>query len=658
MADRHRVKFLPMDRTFYASKGESILDVAMRSGVYINASCGGNGTCRRCKVTITSGEVSSAPGAAMPPEEYQAGVRLACASYPLSDISVTIPLESQIDRTVLRRAAQGKHILSPARVDGLVKRWSVEPPTVKKHLKLRPPSLEDNASDLSRLLLELRKQTGIDASLDFSVLDPLARKIREADWSVTPTLLRTSHGWKILTIEAGNTEGRNYAVAVDIGTTTVCAQLLDIANPSDGRGRQKALTERRIVAESSDYNEQISYGEDVISRIMYAQKPDGLKRLKTSVIDTINRLIDEMVEQAEIDMDDVSQVVLAGNTTMTHLALGLDPRYLMLDPYVPTANEIPFAKAERIGLRAGRNASAHFFPSVASYVGGDVVAGVLGSGMFQRGEVALFIDVGTNGEIVVGNREWLTCASCSAGPAFEGGGISSGARAGRGAIEQVRINPSTFEPMLLTIGRGKPIGICGSGLIDAMAELFETGLIEQNGRFHRGAKTERIRERQGVWEYVVCHAPDTGIGRDIVLTEGDIDNLMRAKAAIYAGCRVLLENLGLDIHDIERVIIAGGFGRHLGLEKAKMIGLLPDIPADKFLFVGNGSLLGARLACLSYKLSREAKAIAERMTNIELSNSRSFMDEFVAAMFIPHTDEHAFPEVLKQLRRAERGADS
>jgi uncharacterized 2Fe-2S/4Fe-4S cluster protein (DUF4445 family) len=591
-------------------------------------------------------------------EDQKAGVRLACMTHPLGDITVTIPLESQIDRTALKRSAQGKHLLSPARADSLTKGWSVSPSVVKKRLKLRPPSLEDNASDASRLLLELKNQTGIEGSLHIDLLTGLSSLIRKADWDITVTLSRTHEGWRILEVEPGGKEDRCYAVAVDIGTTTVCAQLVDISLPGSGHGRRKDPTEGRIVAESSDYNGQISYGEDVISRIMYAQKSDGLRRLQTTVVETINRLIDEMIEQTAIDIRDIAHVVLAGNTTMTHLALGLDPKYLMLEPYVPTATEIPIVKAERLGLRAGRNAPAHLFPSVASYVGGDIVAGVLGSGMFQRDEVTLFIDVGTNGEIVVGNREWLTCASCSAGPAFEGGGIASGVRAGRGAIEQVRINPSTLEPMLLTIGKTKAIGICGSGLIDALAALFEAGLVEQNGRINRGAKTERIREREGIWEYVFCYGPDTAIGKDIVLTEADIDNLLRAKAAIYAGCRVLLESVGLDIHDIERVIIAGGFGHYIGLEKAKTIGLLPDVPDDRFLFIGNGSLLGARLACLSYELGREAKTIAAGMTNIELSNSARFMDEFMAAMFIPHTDERAFPEVLKRFGKAGGGAAS
>jgi uncharacterized 2Fe-2S/4Fe-4S cluster protein (DUF4445 family) len=298
---------------------------------------------------------------------------------------------------------------------------------------------------------------------------------------------------------------------------------------------------------------------------------------------------------------------------------------------------------------------AYIFPSVASYVGGDIVAGILGSGVFQREEVTLFMDIGTNGEIVIGNKDWLTCTSCSAGPAFEGGGIKFGTRAGRGAIEQVRINPTTFEPMILTIGRTKPMGICGSGLIDAVAELLEAGIIDQNGTFKRELPTRRIREGESGWEYVLVYAPDTQIGRDIVLTEVDLDNLMRAKAALYAGCRVLLRNVGLAFEGLDRIIVAGGFGHYIDVEKAKMIGLLPDIDSDKFLFVGNGSLLGARLLSFSQELLRETERIARMMTNVELSNSTTFMDEFIAALFLPHTDESAFPSVMEHLSDRKTG---
>jgi uncharacterized 2Fe-2S/4Fe-4S cluster protein (DUF4445 family) len=283
-------------------------------------------------------------------------------------------------------------------------------------------------------------------------------------------------------------------------------------------------------------------------------------------------------------------------------------------------------------------------------VGGDIVAGVLGSGVFQRDEITLFMDIGTNGEIVLGNNDWLMCASCSAGPAFEGGGIKFGIRAGKGAIEQVKINPATFEPMILTIGRSKPLGICGSGLIDIVAELIEVGLIDQNGKFKRNLHTERIRSGESGYEYVLCYAPETQINRDIVITEVDLDNLIRTKAAVYAGCRVLLENAGLSFSDVEKFIIAGGFGHYIDIEKAQTIGLLPELPFERFVFVGNGALLGERLLSFSKNFLDEAERIARMMTNLELSNNNNFMDEFVAAMFLPHTDEKAFPGVIARLK--------
>jgi uncharacterized 2Fe-2S/4Fe-4S cluster protein (DUF4445 family) len=293
----------------------------------------------------------------------------------------------------------------------------------------------------------------------------------------------------------------------------------------------------------------------------------------------------------------------------------------MLCPYTPTANVIPPVRGRASAVGVAGHVPAYIVPGVASYVGGDNVAGVLGSGLFQSEEVTLFIDLGTNGEIVVGNREWLTCTSCSAGPAFEGGGIAFGMRAGKGAIEQVRINPATREPMILTIGRARPAGICGSGLIDAVADLFSAGVIGQDGKFDRDLPTARVREGASGWEYVLCYAGESGIGRDIVLSEVDLDNLIRAKAAIYAGCKTLLDSVGLGFADVERVIVAGGFGHYIDVEKAQLIGLLPDIAADRFVFVGNGSLLGARLMSLSRGLLSEAERIAANMTNVELADN-------------------------------------
>jgi uncharacterized 2Fe-2S/4Fe-4S cluster protein (DUF4445 family) len=638
-----------MDRIVAVSNEETVLEAAMRSGIHINASCGGNGTCGRCRITLREGRVDSSNDGLVGQVDYNNGVRLACRTHPLTDVTVELPFESQVDRLSLKRRRSASHVLSATDVDRLVEGWTINPRVFKKYLELHAPGPSDNLNDFSRLVRELRKQCHVrDVSIDFPVLKKLPNVMREGGWQITVTVARPGKGLRIINVEPGNHELRNYTLAIDIGTTTVWAQLIDTANCAALKkcGNLQGCTS----AEAADYNGQIRYGDDVITRIMYSQKPGGLKTLQETIILTINGLIHELLTTSGIDSTDISHIVAAGNTTMTQLALGLDPKYIMLAPYTPTANSFPPVRAIELGLAVKDHVWAYFFPCVASYVGGDIVAGILGSGVFQREEVTLFMDIGTNGELVIGNREWLTCTSCSAGPAFEGGGIQFGMRAGRGAIEQINISPSTYEPMLLTVGKAKPAGICGSGLIAAVGEFFETGIIDQNGKFNRDLPTKRVREGVYGWEYVLCYAEETQINKDIVLTEADLDNLIRAKAAVYAGCKTLLDSVGLAFDSVERVIIAGGFGHYLDIEKAQFIGLLPDISLDKFIFVGNGSLLGARLGSFSEELLRESERIAQNMTNIELANNNQFMHEFVAAQFIPHTDESAFPNIMKKIQ--------
>ena len=649
----YKVRFLPMDTVFPAADGENLLDVAMRSGVHINASCGGNGACGKCRVRLIEGDADSPAHQAISPEDYGKGVRLACVTSVRGNVTVEVPLESQVDRTALGRRREAPHILSPTDVGKLVAGMEIDPAVFKRYVELPPPTAEDNIPDLARLARELKTQRGIDVPyVDFRVLKKLAKTLRAAKWKVTATLATPGSSYTLINIEQGNREPENYSVVLDIGTTTVCGQLLDLANCSVVRITERLEDGRDLctLSESSDYNKQISFGEDVISRIVFSGKKGGLKKLQEAVVDTINRVIEELVASAGITTDSITHVVFAGNTTMTHLLLGLDPSFIMKAPYTPTTTFFPPVRVAGLGLKLGDYVHAFAFPSVASYVGGDIVAGVLGSGMFQRSETTLFLDIGTNGEIVLGNKDWLTCASCSAGPAFEGGGIEFGVRAGKGAIEQVRINPTTYEPMILTVGKSKPVGICGSGLIDTVAELLETGLIDQKGKFERNGKSKRVRPGANGYEYVLCYGPDTRIGRDIVITESDLDNLIRTKAAVYAGCKVLLDGLGLDLGDIDMVIVAGGFGHCIDLEKAITIGLLPELPAGKFIFVGNGSLLGARLVSFSKEFLKEARETARRMTNIELSTNPKFMNEFVASMFLPHTDEKAFPKVVERLK--------
>jgi uncharacterized 2Fe-2S/4Fe-4S cluster protein (DUF4445 family) len=423
---------------------------------------------------------------------------------------------------------------------------------------------------------------------------------------------------------------------MDIGTTTIYGQVIDLISGD-------------VLAEYGDFNGQISYGEDVISRIVYAEKPGGLQRLHEVVMGTINNVLDKIIKKSGIDHEDLSTITLAGNTTMTQLMLKINPRFIRRSPYVPAATLYPPTRAKDLGMAVGDHVSALVYPAVSSYVGGDIVAGVMGSGIYLTEKLTLYLDVGTNAEIVIGNQDWLACAACSAGPAFEGGGLKYGMRAEKGAIEDFSIDPLTYEPMLITIGNVRPKGICGSGLITMVATLFEMGIIDNLGKFNRDLDTERIRQADGIDEYVLAWKDETQIDRDVTLTEIDIENLIRAKGAIYSGCMTLLTEVGMSIQDIEHIILAGGFGSYVDLEKAMVIGLLPEMDPDKVTFIGNGSLMGARMSSLTNRIRKDVVEVTKKMTNFELSDTASYMDNYIAALFLPHTDINQFPKLKARL---------
>ncbi len=437
---------------------------------------------------------------------------------------------------------------------------------------------------------------------------------------------------RIINIQSGDTSERNYAIAMDIGTTTIYGQLVD-------------LISGEVLSQFGDFNAQISYGEDVISRIMYAEKEGGMERLRQVVMETINKVIGKLFIRAKIDPEEVSTITLAGNTTMTQLLLGVNPSYIRRSPYVPTSTLYPPLAAAGLGMNLPAHVIALVYPQVSSYVGGDIVAGVMGSGMYRSEKLTLYIDIGTNAEIVIGNKDWLACTACSAGPAFEGGGIKLGMRAANGAIEDFSIDLVTYEPMVITIGNVKPKGICGSGLIIMVASMFEAGVIDSRGKFNQDLDTTRVRKTDGIWEYVVVWKDETQIERDVVLTEPDIDNLIRAKGAVYSGCQTLLEEVGLGINDIEHVILAGGFGSYIDLEKAMAIGFLPETDPEKVTFIGNGSLMGAKMSSLTNRLRKDVGEVTNAMTNFELADTPSYMDHYIAALFLPHTDLNLFPRL-------------
>ncbi|MDD4858716.1 MAG: ASKHA domain-containing protein [Dehalococcoidales bacterium] len=638
------VHFNPDNVDIVVAKGENLLQAAIAAGVRLHASCGGSGTCGTCKVVIEKGDAETTRTTRISDEEYGRGVRQACQTRVLTDLTVYVPVESRLERAIVAR--EGKNV-SAALATG----WRFKPPLSKFYLELPPPTMTDNASDLSRLLRGLKQQYKLkNVGVDFDILKTLPGIVRRKNWRVTVTLLTTAvregrkddgRRLRIVNVEPGDTRERHYALAFDIGTTTVCGQLLD-------------LNKGKILADSIEFNGQIPYGQDVITRIAQAQKPGGLKKLQTAVIDTINKVIDNLLAKSQVNLKDIGHMTLAGNTTMTELLLGVDPQYIRLAPYIPAANFFPPVEVRSLGIHLRKGALIFVFPAVSSYVGGDIVSGVIGTGMYQRNKLTFFLDIGTNGEIVIGNSDWLVTASCSAGPAFEGGGIRHGIVATDGAIEDFDIDEKTYEPKIGVIGKSKPKGICGSGLINTIARMMEAGVITRNGKFQHNLPTKRIRTGEDGYEYVMAWAPDTQIGRDIVLTEIDIENLIRAKAAMYAGCQTLSKSVGTSCAAFDQVIIAGAFGSHLNIKSAITIGLLPELPEDRFIFVGNGSLLGARLVSFSTDLLDDSRRIAAMMTNIELSDSADFMDSYTAAMFLPHTHADVFPEVTRKLSERQK----
>ncbi len=430
-----------------------------------------------------------------------------------------------------------------------------------------------------------------------------------------------------------------WGAAIDIGTTTVTVWLVN-------------LVSGEVLTQVSEYNGQIKRGEDVISRIVYADRENGAIELQNLIVSTINSLIKtacKRVRDYELSPLEVVKVTVAANSIMTHLFLGIPARYIRLTPFVTVANEIFKLTAKEVGLIICPDGIIDCLPGVASYVGSDITAGVISSGMDDTSQITLFMDVGTNGEIVLGSREWMVSCACSAGPAFEGAGVINGMRATAGAIEEVWINQSTYEPEYRVIGNGKPKGICGSGLISLLAEMFMSGLVDRAGNINLNLGSKRIREGENGLEYVIAWGEQTEHGKDITITHVDIDNLIRAKGAIYAGYSVLADSVGVPMELIEQMLIGGSFGKYINVEKAVQIGLLPDLPWDRFQFLGNTSVRGAYLSLLDQDSRQRIRDIASRMTYIELSADNSFYEAFMSALFLPHTEQNRFPSVFEAL---------
>ena len=639
---RHTVLFLPHNKRITVRDGENLIRAAMEAGVHINASCGGEGVCGKCRVIIEQGDVDGGITEKLSREECAAGYRQACLSNVKSDIVVRIPVESDVDASVLNMQSTPRRASRIMEMDfeQLRQNGRFLPPVEKMYIELPEPSAKNNLPDVTRLVDYLK----LNFNESRLVVDlPVIRKIpgvfRKNNFKITITLARPVQAGRkthIVNVQPGDTTGKCYGIAMDIGTTTIYGRLID-------------LSTGKVMAEYGDFNKQIGFGEDVITRLIYAEKPGGLEKLHEVGLETTNNILRKIINDAGIDPEQILLVTLAGNTTMTQLMLKVDPKYIRRSPYVPASAVYPPIKAVDLDMALGEQVTTLIYPEISSYVGGDIVAGIMASGMYWSEELTLYMDIGTNAEIVIGNREWLACAACSAGPAFEGGGIKFGMRAAKGAIEDFSIDPLTLEPMNITIGNIRPKGICGSGLINIVATMFELGIIDNLGRFNRSLHTDRIRENDGVYEYVLARADVTRIDRDIVITEADLDNLIRAKGAMFSGCMTLLGEVGLSIDDIDRIILAGGFGSYVDLEKAMTIGLLPEIDPDKVVFIGNGSLTGATMACLANHIRQDVAEVIRKMTNFELSETASYMNNYIASLFLPHTDMNKFPRLKARI---------
>jgi len=638
---KHTITFVPDNITVTVDDNTNLFKAVKAAGLYVLSSCGGKGNCGKCKVVVREGTVE--PGKSrsyLSAEEIERGYVLACHSKVKSDLAVEIPQESRM---------QAKHkIATGARTDELIRHMKdaggcLESRISRTYLDINPPTIDDNIADFERVKRSL-DGAGLHAAnlhMNYMMLSKLPRVLREANWKVTASVFSVGEVLEILDIFPGDATETRYGAAVDIGTTTVVVYLVDMM---DGH----------IVGTASTYNSQVKCGDDVITRIVYATERNGLKELQDLAVGNVNTMLADLTEKNKVAPNMIDYIVVAGNTTMTHLFYGIDPQHIREEPYIPAATFFPLIRGKSVGLAIDPQAIIYSMPNVASYVGGDISAGVLVSQIHKQDQVSLFIDIGTNGEIVLGNKDWLVTAACSAGPAFEGSGIKFGMRAMEGAIEEVEIDPRTYEVNYRVIGDVKPIGICGSGMIDILAEMYLNNVIDQKGKIREEIGSKRIRRGESGLEYVIAWRVESAVNKEIVITEVDLDNLIRAKAAIYAGFATLLSHMGMTFAQVEHMYIAGGFGRYIDVERAITIGMLPDLPVDRFQFLGNTSIMGAYYGLLCDRLRHEAEEIAKKMTYIELSVSRSFMDEYMSALFLPHTDLGAFPTVRAEMEKRNR----
>jgi len=622
--DECTVTFFPQNTTVNVEKGTSLLEAVSQAHITINNLCGGDGICGRCKMIVREREVSGGITEKLTRDEIKRGFVLACMTYVKSDLVVEIPEETLAKEK--KKADKEADRFRDFEQTLLSEEFMPSPLTVKLNIELEKPSLANNTADHERLGEAICKKLEVFCSMQMGlkIMKRLPEILRKNDFRVTVTLGMRKNVGEIMNVEGGNTADSNYMVIVDMGTTTIVAHLVD------------ANTLKTIDAKAI-FNSQGIYGREVTRRMISAEKRGDEELQKLLVLD-INRLINALTEDKNVSLKDITAIVCAGNTAMGHFLLGLPTYNIRRNPYVATSVEPPPLRAAEVGIQINPRGLLYSLPGISAWVGSDVTAGILATGMYERDQISLLVDIGTNGEIVIGNKEWLVAVSASAGPALEGASVACGMRAESGAIERVYIENGDIK--YSTIGGKQPKGICGSGIIDAVAALLKKRYINRSGNFILNS-SECIETIKGVQSFILSSI-NGNRGKGIFITESDIENVITAKAAIYGAMKILLKRLDLDFSDISKFFIAGAFGNYINIENAIVIGLLPDIDRGKFEFVGNTSIRGAKMVAFYQEAFQKITSIRRATTYYDLMGAHDYVEEFQKALFLPHTDIEEF----------------
>ena len=628
--------------TATAAPGETLLETARAANVAIDAPCSGNGSCGKCRVKLLEGTVEGLQTSHITDEDYAAGWRLSCASKVSSDVTVMVPDIASAYQSRMKTAdlSTGEEVAIFTRLEEDLKAAGVDFSNdfMETEVTMEEPTLEDTMPDTERLTMALEGALGCDkVCLSYPTVHKLARVLRQSGFHVAVAGTLKDGVFHAMDVRNANEPQPMCGLAIDICTTTVSAVITD-------------LKTGRLLAKGSGGNGQIRYGADVINRIVEQGRKGGVERLQKAIVEeTLQPLTRALCASAKVDADRILRCCVASNTTMNHLLLGVDADPVRMEPYIPTFFHWDGLKAGDIRFVANPDAKVVLAPNIGSYVGGDITAGTLTSRIWDKDEFSLFIDLGTNGEIVFGNRDFMMSCACSAGPAFEGGDISCGMRATDGAVEGVTIDREALEPTLSIVGKEgqKPVGICGSGIIDVIAELYRTSAISAKGHFVR--ENRRIlRDEHGMGRYVLAFSNESDTGREIAITEVDIECFIRAKGAIFSAIHIMLSSLDMDVSVLEHIYVAGGIGSGINMENAVRIGMFPDVDRALFQYIGNSSLAGAYALVLSNAAEEKVHELASNMTYLELSTEPKYMEEFVAACFLPHTNKELFPSSVQE----------